>query len=776
MNYPSRPAISLSTVRLLVRQFTSPAILILVITALIYGLLGNKHDALVLLAIIIPSGLLTFVQEYRAEATLRRLASRLISKVTLVMESGERETSAAEVAVGDVVRLKTGDVIAADMIITSDTNLLVDESVLTGESMPRRKSPAGDRELFMGTHVSSGSALARVVNVGETTRFGAMVAKITSGDVETSFERGVQDFGLLVARAILVLVALVFGGSLILQRPLFESLLFSLALAVGLTPQMLPVIISVCLSAGARHLARERVLIKRLDAIEDLGTMEILCVDKTGTLTIGDLRVARAIDGFGNENSEVLEFAYVNAALQESSENAIDQAILSALIDYELPERSSEIGFTFERRRVSVVTEGETLICKGAVREVVAVCSKVRRLGEVLPIADHLEEIERVHGESVRNGYKVLAVATREQAKELLSESELVLEGFILISDPPKPDAERSLAQLRALGIDLYILTGDSLPVAKQIANEVGIETKALISGEEFAEKSDADIASCRIFAEFDPLQKAALIDRLRGQGRVVGFLGDGMNDVAALRRADVAISVDDALDIAKSASAIVLLEKELSVITDGVRIGRRTFENTMKYVRITISASFGNVLSMALASFFLPFLPMLPTQILLLNLFSDLPALAISSDRVDDEDLGSSRHWTMRGIGHFMVLFGVISTIFDLMLFLLAISILDSSATELRSAWFATSLLTEVIAIAVLRTRRPSWQSAPSRTLVAIALLVSLVAFAVPVLGIFAGVALPRIDSRHLISIVAVAAGYWGATEIAKARSKLLR
>lgn len=777
MNYPSRPAIfSAGTAQLLLRQFTSPAILILFVSALIYGALGNPHDALVLLAIIIPSGLLTFIQEYRAEGTLRRLAKRLVARVTVSDELGEHEISVDDLKVGALVRLRPGDVIAADMIVTSGGQLMIDESVLTGESLPRRKSSISDHDLYMGTHVVSGSAQARVVKIGEETRFGAMVAEITGADIETSFERGVRDFGIMVARAILVLVVLVFGGNLILDRPLFESLLFSLALAVGLTPQMLPVIISVCLSSGARHLAAERVLIKRLDAMEDLGTMEILCIDKTGTLTLGDLRVTRALDCGGLENPAIIDLAYVNAALQESSANAIDLAILKATHAKELPKRSSEIEFSFERRRVSIITESGDLICKGAIRELLAASTKARTVGGLIPIDQAAAQIEMLHEKSVLAGYKVLAVATRSDAIGVEIESDLVFEGLILISDPTKPDARESLAELRQLGIDLFIITGDSYSVAKQIGTEVGIDTGVIIRGNEVASSSIDNLSKCRVFAEVDPLQKAAIIDRLRAQGGVVGFLGDGMNDVAALRRADVAISVESALDISKSASSIVLMEKELSVIADGVRIGRRTFENTMKYVRITISASFGNVLSMALASFFLPFLPMLPTQILLLNLFSDLPALAIAGDRVDEEDLGSSRHWTMKGIGHFMILFGVVSTIFDLTLFLVAISILESSETELRSAWFSTSLLTEIIAILILRTRRAAWRSKPSQTLVAISAAVGIIAFAVPTLGIFNGFALPRIGPYDLILISTVALGYALVTEFAKRRSGMMR
>ena len=761
----------MNTFRILLRQFTSPAIVILLATALIYGILGNRHDALVLLAIIIPSGLLTFIQEFRAEATLNKLANRLVRRVKVLRGIEEIEIPADELLPGDQIELRPGDVIPADLIIIKSENLTIDESVLTGESAPRRKGLEQDRDLFMGTNVISGEVSARVVRIGKDSKYGEMVARISGMDVQTSFEHGVRDFGFLVARAVIALVIFVFGGNLLLQRPLFESLLFSLALAVGLTPQMLPVIISVCLSTGARHLAREKVLIRRLDAIEDLGTMQILCTDKTGTLTIGELRVDRAISIDGKASDRVAHLAYENAKLQSSSANAIDEAI-KACGNWEVREKSGEIEFNFQRRRVSVITDDGELICKGAVAELLSISSHVRIDGEVREIEGFQEGIEALNLSYAESGYKMIAVASGQGVEE----RDLIFEGLVLISDPPKEGVAASLAKIKDLGIELYLITGDSAETARHISAAVGIKTESVVRGIDFNGKDISQVVDCRVFAEFDPVKKAELVDALRRSGRVVGFLGDGINDAAALRSADVAISVEDAVDVAKSASSIVLLEKDLDVIADGVRIGRKTFENTMKYVRITISASFGNVLSMAIASFFLPFLPMLPTQILLLNFLSDLPALAISSDHVDEADLGSSRNWTMRGIGHFMVLFGVVSTLFDLALFASALGVFGATPGELRSSWFATSLITEVIAILILRTRRRPWRSRPSRIVIAIAVFVSLVVIAVPALGIFATFGLPAIDSKYLLLIFAVAVGYAASLEFLKTHSGLMR
>ena len=762
------------TARLLLRQFSSPAILILLVTATIYGLLGNQHDALVLLAIIIPSGLLTFFQEYRAEATIAKLERRLTPKAIVIRDGIEIGIGREQLRLGDLVRLTPGSVVPADLMLVDETNLMIDESVLTSEFTPRHKSPASDRELFMGTHVSSGSGSARVVRIGAATRYGELVAQLEGIEVQTSFEKGVRDFGLLVARAILVLVAFVFCGNLALQRPSFESLLFSLALAVGLTPQMLPVIISVCLSTGARRLAQEKVLVKRLDAIEDLGTMQLLCTDKTGTLTVGELRVERAVNSLGESSDAVLQLAAINATLQGSSANAIDEAIKASVLLTSLPTKSSEFNFDFQRRRVSVVLSDGNLICKGAFAELLALTSSVA--GVNVNLVDAKQRLSALHLKLVREGYKVIAVATRPNSSELTTEQDLDFAGFVLISDPPKREAQQSLAALEKLGIELKLVTGDSVAAALHIAAQVGIDTNSFCRGDQIATSSALELKRIQVFAEVNPIQKSDLVARLRASGTVVGFLGDGINDAAALRASDVAISVDDAVDVAKSASSIVLLEMDLSVLADGVRIGRRTFENTMKYVKITMSASFGNVLSMALASFFLPFLPMLPTQILLLNFLSDLPALAISTDRVDAEDLGGARSWKLRGIGHFMVLFGLISTAFDLTLFFTAIGLFDASAEELRSSWFALSLMTEVIAVLVLRTRRGWWQSRPSKTLLAISILVVLFASSVPLLGVLQVVELPRIGLKFALTVLLIALGYAAVSEVMKRRTSLLR
>lgn len=749
--------------------------MVLLVTAIIYGLLGNSHDALVLLAIIIPSGLLTFAQEFRAENTLAKLKERLeikikVSRVINGAES-EIEVLSSEIKVGDKVRLIAGDIVPADLNLIESTNLSIDQSALTGEAYPKAKSIDSDSQLFMGTFVAGGSCHAVVTKVGSATEYGLIEEGVGGGDVETAFEKGIRSFGVLVARAIFFLVLFVFVGNLVLERPALTSLLFSLALAVGLTPQMLPVIISVCLSAGARRLASEKVLVRRLDAIEDLGTMEILCTDKTGTLTIGELSVNRAIDVSGGVSERVLKLATQNAALQESSANAIDQALIKNSNYLSKEKKVKEYNFDFQRRIVSILTDKDELITKGAYREVLAISSVVRLQERLLPISSVIAKIAKIHDAAIAEGYKVIAVASKKGDGEF----EMVFEGFILITDPAKVDARESVSELKTLGVDIVLISGDSAASAIQIAKEVGISGDEVMIGQQLKNITDSDLVktlqTCRVFAEINPSEKAKIVDALRNSGKVVGFLGDGINDSLALKNSDVAISVDDATAVAKSASSVVLLEKNLAVIADGVRIGRKTFENTMKYVRITISASFGNVLSMAIASFFLPFLPMLPTQILLLNFLSDLPAIAIAGDRVDEEDLVKPRDWTMKGIGHFMVIFGLVSTAFDLTLFYISIALLGNDPESMRSSWFAVSLMTEVVAILVLRTRRASWRSFPGRVLFAISLLVVILALSVPALGVFSGFGLPIVSFSYQVMVWTLVLGYAIALEVSKRR-----
>lgn len=758
---------------LFLSQFSSPSILILITTAVIYGILGNFHDSLILLAIIVPSGLLTFFQEHRAAMTLAELRQRLSSNVTVIRDGKDSSIAIEDLVRGDCIRLSAGDPVPADAVILQSKDLLADESVITGESLPREKDLQRDFELFKGTHLVGGHCIAKVIRTGRLTKFGEMAARLTNKDSVTSFERGVREFGFFVARSIFFLVILVFLGNLALGRPIFTSLLFSLALAIGLTPQMLPVIISICLSHGARLLAKERVLIRRLDAVEDLGSLATLCTDKTGTLTEGRLAVVECVDPFGTKAERVTRLAFENAINQSMNTGAIHDAILATRAVQAPRTKASEIPFTFERR-ISKVTflDGES-VTVGAVSEVLELCAHARSEGGPRPIAVVNDRIHEVVSVNAAQGFKVLAVASSR-----LGESNETLEGFLMLSDPVKHDAKDSVAKLHLLGIEVALVTGDNLGTARYVAAQVGIPTVGSMTGKELLSLSKEALAlrvtQSRVFAEVTPDQKVMILEAMRANDKAIGFLGDGINDAAALKSADVSISVDDASEIARSASSIVLLEKDLGVIADGVRLGRKTFENTMKYIKITISASFGNVLSMALASFFLPFLPLLPTQILLLNFLSDLPAVAISSDSVDEEQVRSPRSWSMRGLGHFMVFFGLISTIFDLTLFFLVLSIMEASEGMFRSIWFFTSLLTEVIAIFTLRTQRFPWRSRPSATLILFSIGTIGISIVVMSTGILKQIGLPPIAPLEILISFTIGISYLMATEVGKRRSRV--
>ncbi len=760
---------------ILLRQFASPSIVILAATALIYGLLGNLHDAAILFAIIIPSGLLTFFQEFRAASIIKGLRERLSTTVMVLRDGVEREISIEFLVKGDVVRLSAGDPVPADLLVVEASDLLVDESLLTGESIPVEKDEGA--ELFKGTFLAGGFCLARVVRTGVSTRFGEIAHRLSERDPETSFEKGIRRFGLLVARAILVLVLLVFFGNIALDRPLFSSLLFSLALAVGLTPQMLPVIISICLSRGARELAGEKVLLRRLDAIEDLGTLDVLCTDKTGTLTEGKLLLQGSFDPLGKENDRTLRLAYENARYAASSSNVIDSAILATSSSFIVRERVRSIPFSFDRRIVTVTFGDGESVTKGAVKEVLARSSLARVDDREMPISEIKEAIDAFHSHLVSQGFKVIAVATSNDPTSV--EENLIFEGFIAISDPIKADAKESVARLRSLGVRIVLVTGDNVDVARYVAKGVGISDQIVLTGSDLKGLDERalieKVSGCDLFAEVNPHQKVAIVEALRTAGHATGFLGDGINDAMALKVADVSISVEDASEIARGVSSVVLLENDLDVIADGVLLGRKTYLNTVKYIKITISASFGNVLSMALASLFMPFLPMLPTQILLLNFLSDLPAVAISGDSIDDEAAAAPRSWSMRGLGHFMVFFGLVSTAFDLLLFFTVLIAFEGGAVELRSLWFAASLITEAIAIYSLRTNRLSWRSKPSRTLMALTILIIVAALLLPTSGFLNGIGIASFPLPGFLLLTGLAISYLVAVELGKRRTSLM-
>ncbi|MBI3430087.1 MAG: magnesium-translocating P-type ATPase [Actinobacteria bacterium] len=779
-----------SKIRLLLRQFKSPIILILFAATIVSIFVGEITDGVIILAIIIPSGLLGFWQENRAGKTMQTLMRRVQVYVEVVRDGAEIKLPIMEIVVGDLVLLRIGDLVPADLRVVKAEGLMVDESTLTGESFPREKSvgdidstkPLGERasELFFGTHVVSGMGQGVVVKSGKNTEFGALSREVNSRDVTTGFERGITAFGKLLLYAMLGLLSALFIINILLNRPLLDSLLFSLALAVGITPQLLPVIISVSLATGARRMAEKQVLVKRLDAIEDFGIMTVLCTDKTGTITAGVVNLDGALDVNGSPNEEVLRLAYLNAKLQRGFANPLDAAIIESVGNKfaDLPVLD-EVPYDFERRRLSVLVKDSEprIITKGAFKSVLDVCSQARSgsglvniIGMSQKLADQFEKLSA-------KGNRVLAVATKVLPGETKitssNEAEMIFEGLLVFQDPPKVDAREAIQELESLGIELYLITGDSRLAAKSIALQVGLKAETVLTGVDLSKLDEKELTQrvkdCQVFAEVDPIQKERIILALRSGGATVGYFGDGINDAAALHAADVGISVDTAVDVAKNAASIVLLDKDLRVIAEGVRLGRRTFVNTMKYVRVGISAAFGNVVSMAIADVFLPFLPLLPTQILLLNFMTDFPAVSISADSVDPEAVEQPRAWDIESIRKFMILFGLLSSAFDIVTFLVLRLGFHASVTEFRSGWFVESTLTELTVMLVLRTKRPFWRSRPGKGLLISSAILASLTILLPFTAIGRVIGLSTLTAPILLILFVLICAYISLNEFAK-------
>ena len=753
------------TLELLLRQFKSPIILILIAATIVSMFVGDVTDGLIILAIIVPSVLLSFWQEYRANQTMEELLGRVQVKVNVVRNGVEISIPITQLLVGDLVDLRIGDIVPGDLKVMSSNGLLVDESVLTGESMAVEKKEG--EELRFGTSVASGTAQATVVGVGEDTEYGALAKAVAEGAGDSGFARGLTKFGLLLMRWMSVLLVGLFIANMLMQKPLVDSFLFSIALAVGLTPQLLPAIISVSLSSGAKAMAKKNVLVKRLDSIEDFGSMDVLCTDKTGTITQGVVQLDRCLDVVGNPSDQVRRLALINASLQEGFENPLDEAIKKSVPAKGIAgvKRIEELPYDFSRKRLTVlVSDGEEKysITKGAFQSVVEICKLT---------STERSAVQKLFEENSALGYRVLAVATGTS----LEESELTLEGFLLFMDPLKSGAKDAVAEMASMGIDLYLVTGDNEFVAKTIGGQVGLNVERVVTGSDVAELDDPGLLALmkdsRVYAALDPLQKQRVINLLKSSGHTVGYFGDGINDAAALHSADVGISVDTAVDIAKHASAIVLLDKDLSVIAEGVRLGRKTFINTMKYARVGVSASFGNMFSMAIASIFLPFLPLLPSQILLLNFMTDFPALAISGDSVDSEAIAKPRRWDVKSIRNFMLIFGLISSVFDIATFAVLRLVFNADAELFRSGWFVESTLTELAVMLVLRTRRRFWKSAPGRALWVSSLVLALIVFLIPFTQVGVLLQLEPLNWPLVGTILGLIAIYVAVNEFVKTR-----
>lgn len=778
--------------RLFLNQFKSPIILILLFAAGLSLFLRNPTDALIVFAIVFVSGVLGFWQEKSANDAVAKLLAIVQTHATVLRDRTEQEVSAEDVVPGDIILLNAGDVIPGDSRILEAKDLFVDEAALTGESYPADKQsvvvPPNTalaecvNALFMGTHVVSGTATAVVVCIGAATEFGKVSSRLKLRPPETEFERGVRRFGYLLMEVTLLLVIAVFAINVFLQRPVLESFLFSLALAVGLTPQLLPAIIAINLAHGAKRMAKDKVIVKRLASIENFGSMDILCCDKTGTLTEGLVQVDSFEDAEGNASEKVLHFAFLNAVYESGFTNPIDAAIRSYrdfdLADY---EKVDEIPYDFVRKRLSIlVGHGATrlLITKGAVKNVSDICSTAELAdGRVVSMDVIRASIQRRLEALGSSGLRALAVAYRElgSRSHILKEDETALTflGFLVFTDPVKSGVADAIAELRNLGVSFKLVSGDNRHVAAYVGRQVGLDATEIVTGSDLRSIADAALpvvaSGVEIFAEVEPQQKEHIIMALRKSGSVVGFMGDGINDASALHAADVGISVDSAVDVAKEAAEIVLLEKNLAVLAEGVQEGRSTFANTLKYVFMATSANFGNMFSMAGASLFLPFLPLLPKQILLTNVLTDLPEMAIATDRVDQELVQRPRRWDIRFIRKFMIVFGLVSSIFDYVTFATLLFLLKAGVGEFRTGWFMESVISASMIVLVIRSRRPFFQSPPGTYLWFATLVVGLCTLLLPYtfLGrLFGFVAMP---AEFTVLLGAILALYIVAAESVK-------
>ena len=732
----------LSAWRHLWLSYRNPFNLLLTLLAIVSALTDDLPGATVIGTMVLVSTVLRFVQESRSNRAAERLKALVSTTATVLRpEAGNPfgvEVPIRELVPGDVVRLAAGDMIPADLRLLSARDLFVGQAALTGESLPVEKraltlTAAGsalelDNLCFMGTNVVSGAATAVVIGTGVGTYFGSLAERVTRVTEEpNAFQQGVNKVSWLLIRFMLVMAPLVLLINGLTKGDWLEAALFALSVAVGLTPEMLPMIVTSTLAKGAVVLARQKVVVKRLDAIQNFGAMQVLCTDKTGTLTQDRIVLERHTDARGRPSDAVLEYAYLNSHYQTGLKNLLDVAVLqhAELRGLSLAYRKvDELPFDFERRRMSVVVadgQRHLLVCKGALEEMLAACTRVREDGVDLPLtAERLAHIRTLTAELNDEGLRVVAVGIRELPGDSLDysvadERDLVLIGYIAFLDPPKETAVAALRALAAQGVAVKVLTGDNERVTRRVCHEVGLEVEGLLTGAEIEALDDhtltARLATTTVFARLTPAHKERLVRLLRDQGLVVGFLGDGINDAPALRAADIGISVDSAVDIAKEAADIILLEKSLLVLEEGVLQGRKTFANMLKYIKMTASSNFGNVFSVLAASAFLPFLPMLPLHLLVQNLLYDLSQTAIPFDHVDDDLLTRPQRWKVEDIGRFMLFFGPLSSIFDILTFLVMWHVFGANTpaheTLFQTGWFVEGLLSQTLVVHLIRTRR---------------------------------------------------------------------
>src|SRR5450830_1785303 len=765
-----KPAVQRAVLLQFLAQFGNPLVLVLLAAIGVSALTGDLTGALIIGVIVLMSVTLDFVQAYRAGQAADKLALQVSVTATVLRDGQSCELPVTALVPGDVLLLSAGNLVPADALVLAANDFFVNQAQLTGEPYPVEKTAPAPQAapapgvapvtapptwaleavdtVFMGSTVVSGSARVLIGRTGSTSALGQIAVSLADKAPPTAFEIGTRQFGILIMRLTLLLVLFTLLVNVALHRSLLESFLFAVALAVGLTPELLPMVVSVTLTRGALRMAVMKVIVKRPSAIQDMGAMDVLCTDKTGTLTEARIRLERHVNADGQDDPHVLELAYLNSFFESGLKSPLDDAILKhSEIDVTGWTKIDEVPFDFERRRVSVLVErgaARRLVVKGAPEDIVRLCTHYQDSADASVVLDDAARtrINALFDSLGRGGFRVLGIAWRDVPIDhphavVSDESELVFAGFVAFLDPPKASAGEAIKAMAASGVAVKIVTGDNELVTRHVCTQLGVPIDGVLTGTEVTAMNDdalrARVEGVNLFCRVNPAQKNRIILALKGRGHVVGYLGDGINDAPSLHTADVGISVEGAVDVAKQAAAMILLENDLMVLYKGILEGRRTFGNVMKYIMMATSSNFGNMFSMAAATLFLPFLPMLPLQILLNNLLYDVSEITLPLDRVDEEDLAQPKRWDMGFIRNFMLIIGPISSLFDFLTFYLLLSLFNAHESLFRTGWFVESIATQVLVIFVIRTRRNPLRSHPNRWLVLTSVAVVVTAMLLP-------------------------------------------
>lgn len=774
----------------LVKKILNPLILILLFSSVLSALLGELHELVIILGILVISITIDIWQERGASNAVERLRSHVEPQSSVIRDGKALLVPTRDLVVGDIIELRAGMIIPADARLITSDSLNVSEATLTGESFPRQKQATvtlvpetilskQDTMVFAGTIVLSGTGRALVIAIGKQTQIGKVAEELERPRAETAFEKGIREFGQLISRYTMVLVLIVFAINLLNHHPLIDAFLFSLAIAIGLTPELLPVIVSINLAKGAARMAKKSVIVKSLPSIQILGSMDVLCTDKTGTLTQDHIRLEQYMNVDGDEDPIVLDSAIVHSHAQTGINNPIEHAILTHAHEHLAHfKKVAEVPFDFERRAGSVIVNdgtGTLLIIKGAPDRILRESSSMLHNGK--SVAIDKTKIRSQIKTLEQQGFRVLAIAQRDiEAKKSYTtrdETDLTFTGLLAFFDPPKEFAMEALEKLTKQGVAIKIITGDSEIVTQKICNDLQLPLHGITTGDAFeqlnASRQREVAQTTTIFARCNPSQKQLIITRLKEGKAVVGYIGDGINDAQSLREADVGISVNNAVDVAKDSADIILLHKSLRVLHDGVVEGRTTYHNILKYILMGMSANVGNMISMAIASVFLPFLPMLPIQILLNDLLYDVSELVIPSDNVDPEATKSPQRWDMAKIQRFLLVFGPISSLFDLITFVVLRS-LHVSPTLFQTIWFLESLCSQLVIIFAIRTRRvPFWKSKPSALLVSSTLSIMGLALLIPLTTLRTLFFFARPNGSYYLLVLGITVGYVVTVELVK-------